>query len=283
MRIDKYLVDKLDLYRNKIQELIKNEKVLVNGKSVKNNYIVKDNDDVKVDGFIENNSEIIPQDIPIDVVYEDDYLMIINKKSGMVVHPGAGNYDSTLVNALLYRFNLDKTNNIRPFIVHRLDKDTSGLMLIGKDEKICDLLSSMISRKEVVRKYLAIVDGVINEDSGTIDAPIGRDKNNRLKYCITSINSKESITHFRVLDRFNDKTLIECTLETGRTHQIRVHMEYIGHSVCNDPVYGNHKNTTEYGQYLHSYYIKFKHPITNKLIEYKTDMPIEFKKYLENN
>ena len=201
----------------------------------------------------------------------------------MVVHPGAGNYDSTLVNVLLYRFNLDKTNNIRPFIVHRLDKDTSGLMLIGKDEKTCDLLSSMISRKEVVRKYLAIVDGVINEDSGTIDAPIGRDKNNRLKYCITSINSKESITHFRVLDRFNDKTLIECILDTGRTHQIRVHMEYIGHSVCNDPVYGNHKNTTEYGQYLHSYYIKFKHPITNKLIEYKTDMPIEFKKYLENN
>ena len=193
----------------------------------------------------------------------------------MVVHPAPGHYEKTLVNALLYRFDLQSGEKTRPGIVHRLDKDTSGLMLVAKNEFTHEKLSKMIGNKEVERHYLAIVDGVIKNTSGTIDAPIGRDQNNRQKMAVTDVNSKNAITHFKVLERFKNNTLIECILETGRTHQIRVHLAYIGYPVTNDPLY-NKKKSTEFGQMLHSKSIKFKHPRTNKELYFEQTPPKEF-------
>ena len=282
-RIDSYLANELDLSRSKIQKLIKEDKILVNGKCVNSSYTVKENDCVSVNDDLNFTIDIEPENIDIDVVYEDDYLAIINKKSGMVVHPAPGNYTGTLVNALLYRFNTLSNNNIRPGIVHRIDKDTTGLLVVAKDDKTHELLSEMLKKKEVKRTYWAIVDGIIPHSTGTIDAPIGRDTNNREKMCVTDINSKDAITHFKVLKRFKNtnQTLIECNLDTGRTHQIRVHMAYIGYPIYNDPVYGKRKNNTAFGQFLHSKKISFIHPITNELIEKEVDLPKEFKDYLE--
>ena len=281
MRIDRYLSEKLELSRSKIQKLIKEDKILVNGKSVSSSYSVKIDDEIVVDDELDYEIHVEAENIPLDIVYEDDDLLIINKKSGMVVHPAPGHYTGTLVNALLYKYNLNSGETHRPGIVHRLDKDTSGLMVVAKNEFIHEKLSEMISKKEVERKYLAIVDGVIKHETGTIDAPIGRDVNNRQKMAVTDINSKDAITHFKVLERFNNNTLIECILETGRTHQIRVHMAYIGYPVSNDPLYGRGK-TTEFGQMLHSYSIRFKHPRTHKELFYTVDVPKEFNDYLEN-
>lgn len=275
MRIDTYLAKKLELSRSKIQKLIKENKVLVNNKAVNANYIVKTNDEIIVDDELNYEITIEPENIPLDVIYEDDDLLVINKKSGMVVHPAPGHYTDTLVNALLYRFNIEKTNNIRPGIVHRLDKDTSGLMLVAKNEYTLERLSEMISKKEVERHYLAIVDGIIKPDTATIDAPIGRDPNNRQKMLVTDINAKEAVTHFKVLERFKNNTLIECILETGRTHQIRVHLAYIGHPVTNDPTYNKGK-CSDFGQMLHSVSIKFNHPTTNQELYFKVDPPSEF-------
>ena len=229
------------------------------------------------------NITIEKEDIPLDIVYEDDNLLIINKESGMVVHPAPGNYHGTMVNALMYKFSLSNNDSIRPGIVHRIDKDTSGLLVVAKDDKTHELLSDMIKNKQVERIYYALVDGIIPHETGTIDAPIGRDIDNRQKMKVTDINSKDAITHFRVLKRFNNhnQTLIECKLDTGRTHQIRVHMAYIGYPVYNDPVYGKRKETTAFGQFLHSKKISFVHPITNELIEKETDLPLEFKNYLD--
>lgn len=279
-RIDSYLSEKLDLSRSKVQKLIKENKVLVNGKTVNVSYQVKIDDEIEVNDNLDYEMNVEPEDLPLDIIYEDDDLLIINKASGMVVHPAPGHYTGTLVNALLYRFNLTSGEKDRPGIVHRLDKDTSGLMLVAKNEYTHEKLSEMISKKEVERKYLAIVDGVIKHETGTIDAPIGRDLNNRQKMAVTDVNSKESITHFKVLERFNNNTLIECLLETGRTHQIRVHMAYIGYPVNNDPLYGRGK-ATEFGQMLHSYSIKLTHPRTSKQLEFELEPPIEFKKKLE--
>lgn len=275
-RIDLYLSEKLELSRSKIQKLIKDNLVTVNEKIVNGSYQVKQNDEIEINDDLNYEINIEPENIDIDIVYEDDDLLVINKKSGMVVHPAPGHYTSTLVNALLYRFNLTSGESHRPGIVHRLDKDTSGLMLVAKNEWTHEKLSEMISKKEVERKYLAIVDGVIKHETGTIDAPIGRDTNDRQKMKVTDQNAKEAITHFRVLERFNNNTLIECILETGRTHQIRVHLAYIGYPVNNDPTYGKGK-TTDFGQMLHSKSIKFKHPRTGKELFFEIEPPQEFK------
>ena len=279
-RIDSYLSEKLDLSRSKVQKLIKEEKVLVNDKVVNSSYSVRLDDEIIVDDELDYEIKVDPEDIPLNIIYEDDDLLIINKESGMVVHPAPGHYDDTMVNALLFYLNKGTTKSIRPGIVHRLDKDTSGLMVVAKDEKTMELLSDLMSKHEIKRHYLAIVDGVISENTATIDAPIGRDPNDRQKMTVTDVNGKEAVTNIKVLERFDKNTYIECFLETGRTHQIRVHMNYIGKPVTNDPVY-NKKKSDEFGQMLHSYSIEFTHPITNKLLNFKIDPPIEFKNKLE--
>ena len=280
IRIDSYLSEKLELSRSKVQKLIKEDKVKVNGKIVNNSYLVKTDDEIIVDDNLDYSINVDAEDIPLDIVYEDDDLLIINKVSGMVVHPAPGHYTGTLVNALLYKYKNLAGDKFRPGIVHRLDKDTSGLMIVAKNEEMLEKISLMISKKEVERKYLAIVDGLIKHDTGEIDAPIGRDRNNRQKMAVTDVNSKEAITHFKVLERFNNNTYIECILDTGRTHQIRVHLAYVGYPVNNDPLYGKGK-CTDFGQMLHSYSIKFNHPRTGKEIKYEVEPPKEFKDKLE--
>ena len=281
-RLDKYLIDKLDISRSKVQEMIKKELVLVNDKSVKNSYILRKNDIIKVTGKLTYETDIKPEDIKLDIVYEDDYLMVINKPSGMVVHPSFGHYSSTLVNALLYHTNNLSGNNgdLRPGIVHRLDKDTSGLMIVAKNDKVHEMLSKQLKDKTLKRKYIALVYGNINHDYGTIDAPIGRDEKDRKKMCVTSKNSKEAVTEFKVLDRYKNATLIECNLKTGRTHQIRVHLSYINHPVVNDPVYSSRKYSS-FGQMLHSCEITFYHPILKKEMTFKRSVPDEFNIILE--
>ena len=274
-RLDTYLAEKLELSRSKIQKLIKEDLVTVNGKNVNGSYQVKLNDEIEVNDDLDYEMKVEPENIPLDIVYEDDDLLVINKASGMVVHPAAGHYTGTLVNALLYHFNIESKDKIRPGIVHRLDKDTSGVMLVAKNEWTHERLSDMISKKEVKRHYLAIVNGLIKHDTGTIDAPIGRDPNNRQQMTVTDVNAKDAITHFRVLKQYKENTLLECILETGRTHQIRVHLAYIGYPVNNDPTYGK-KKATDFGQMLHSKYIEFNHPRTNKLLSFTVEPPKEF-------
>lgn len=279
VRIDKFLANKLELSRSKIQKLLKEGKILVNGKSTSANYVLKLKDEIAMEDELDFTISVTPSDDEVEVVYEDDYLLIVNKKSGMVVHPAPGNYDHTLVNALLGRFQLSN-DAIRPGIVHRIDKDTSGLLIVAKTDEMHDKLSKMIAEKKIERRYLAIVDGLILHETGTIDAPIGRDLENRQKMKVTDVNAKHAVTHFKVLQRFANKTLIECKLETGRTHQIRVHMAYIGHPVYNDPVY-NSKKATEFGQYLHSKSIRFIHPVTKKEIYIEQEPPIEFQEKIK--
>ncbi|NLA33453.1 MAG: RluA family pseudouridine synthase [Tenericutes bacterium] len=281
-RIDLFLSEQLpNLSRSKIQKLIKEKQILVNNNPIIVNYKINFNDNIFIPEITSEEKILIKEDIPLDIIYEDQYLLIINKKSGMVVHPAPGNYSGTLVNALLSKVSDLSTDDLRPGIVHRLDKDTSGLMLVAKNDSVYKKLSKMIKKKEVERLYLALVEGVINHETGTIDAPIGRSLNNRLKMDVTAINSKDAITHFKVLERFKDKSLIECQLVTGRTHQIRVHLAYIGHPVVGDPLYGKSKKKTDFNQLLHSYKIKLNHPITNQLLAYTIPLPMEFQKELD--
>lgn len=284
IRIDKYLLDKLDISRNKIQKLINDNNILVNGKSVKASYIVRVDDLIECDFLYKEKIDILPEDIPLDIVYEDDDLLVVNKPSGMVVHPAVGNYSHTLVNALMYHCNnLSQVNGvIRPGIVHRIDADTSGLLLVAKNDIAHVDLAKQISEKSVKREYIALVDGVIKEDTATIDAPIGRDVKNRKKMCVTADNSKDAITNIKVIERYKNSTLITCSLLTGRTHQIRVHMNYIGHSVINDPVYGSKKLVDPlFGQMLHARKIGFVHPRTHEYMEFSCEPPDKFLDILE--
>lgn len=279
-RIDKYLAEELGISRSTVKKMIDVGFVLVNGKEVKASLILSEADELFVkDGFIKEAS-FEAEDIPINIVYEDDDLLVINKKSGMVVHPGNGNTSGTLVNALMhYTKNLSNKEAFRPGIVHRIDKDTSGLMLVAKNDKAHDILAEGFKNKTIKREYIALVCGVIGEDSGVIDAPIGRDAKDRKKMCVTSENSKNAVTHFKVLKRYEDYTLLRLILDTGRTHQIRVHMKYIGHPVYNDPVYGKAYN--DFGQFLHSASIDFEQPTTHEHLHFECDVPKEFQDFLD--
>ena len=281
VRIDKYLNNYLEESRSLIAKMLENEFILVNGKKVKANYVVKTGDVITVlDGFIED-TDILPEDIPLNIIYEDDDLMVINKESGMVVHPGSGNFHNTLVNALLFHTsNLSDINGeIRPGIVHRIDKDTSGLMLVAKNNKSHLILTEMLSKHEIKRDYIALLKGEFMHDTATIDAPIGRDKFDRKKMAVTEDNSKPAITHLKVLERYHGYTLVRLSLETGRTHQIRVHMNYIGFPVYNDPVYTKDK-CTDFGQFLHSAYLEFTHPLTHEQMHFEAPLPEEFRNFL---
>ena len=283
LRIDKYLLNCTDFSRSKLQKMIENGNVLVNGNMVKTSYLVHDGDLITIED-VTDEVNIVPEDIPLDIVYEDDYLLVVNKPSGMVVHPAVGNYSGTLVNALMYHCNkLSSVNgSVRPGIVHRIDADTSGLLLVAKNDNVHNDLAKQISDKSVVRKYVSLVHGVINEDTATIDAPIGRDSKDRKKMCVTADNSKDAVTHIRVLERYRDATLIECVLETGRTHQIRVHMNYINHPVVNDPVYGYKKlDDKDFGQMLHAKEIGFVHPVTHEFMDFKVEPPKRFMEILQ--
>ena len=285
LRIDKYLMNELDYSRSKIQRMINSSNILVNNKTIKTSYNLHIGDEITINEEYKEVLEIKPENIPLDIYYEDEYLLVVNKPSGMVVHPAAGNYESTLVNALMYHCNnnLSSVNgDVRPGIVHRIDKDTSGLLLVAKNDEVHNDLAEQIANKTVTRKYIALVQGVINEDTATIDAPIGRDETDRKKMAVTDKNSKDAVTHFRVIKRYEKSTLIECNLETGRTHQIRVHLNYIGHPIVNDPVYGFKKlDDKEFGQMLHAKTIGFIHPITKKYLEFTSNPPEKFEEILD--
>lgn len=286
MRIDKFLSElNEDLTRSAIQKLIDNGNVTVNNKAISKNYKLKENDRVCVNIPEPVLPEAIPENIPIDIIYEDDDLLVVNKPRGMVVHPAAGNYSGTLVNALLYHCgaSLSGINGVlRPGIVHRIDKDTSGLLIVAKNDFAHRLLAEQIKEHSFERKYQAVVCGNVKDDSGTVNAPIGRHPTDRKKMTVTTHNSRNAVTHFRVISRYNGYTHLELTLETGRTHQIRVHMSYKGHPVAGDPVYGGKNYLKKLnGQCLHAYYISFKHPRTHETITLSSPLPQYFTDFLD--
>lgn len=281
-RIDKYLSNNTSLSRTLISKMIDGEFIKVNDKKTKNNYKVKDGDKINIDETYQVEQDILPEKMDLDIVYEDKDIMVINKPSGMVVHPGNGNYSHTLVNGLMYYTNnlSDINGDVRPGIVHRIDKDTSGLIIVAKNNKVHEILSKYFQDKSITRKYIALLKGELNTDSATIDAPIGRSDVDRKKMAVTSKNSKNAVSHLKVLKRYKGYTLVEFKLDTGRTHQIRVHANYIGHPLYNDPVYTNDK-CSEFGQFLHSYSMDFKHPITGENMHFECELPEYFKKHLE--
>lgn len=283
-RIDKFLSESNDAWsRSQLQDWIKEDLVKVNDKVIKSNYKVKLNDHIIVTEKEVVEADIQPEDLDLDIYYEDDDVSIVYKPKGMVVHPSPGHYTGTLVNGLMYQIkNLSGINGeIRPGIVHRIDKDTSGLLMVAKNDITHRGLVEQLMAKSVKRKYTALVHGNIPHDYGTVDAPIGRNKNDRQAMAVVD-DGKEAVTHFNVIEHFKDYTLIECELETGRTHQIRVHMKYIGYPLVGDPKYGPKRTLDIGGQALHAGVIGFEHPVTHEYIERSTELPNDFKDLLED-
>ena len=282
VRLDKYIAEQIpDLSRTRIKELIKSKNILINNHLEKVSYKVNLEDQIKVTVPPKEPLNVKPENIPLDIIYEDNDVIVVNKPQGMVVHPAAGHPDHTLVNALLYhtRDLASSPEGFRPGIVHRIDKDTSGLLMIAKNAKARESLEHQLATKTNKRLYLAIVHGNFGEESGTIDAPIGRNPHDRKKMGVVE-TGKEAITHFKVLEQFKNYSLIQCQLETGRTHPIRVHLSYIGHPVAGDPLYGPRKTLNGNGQFLHAQVLGFKHPSSGKWLEFEIDPPKIFKKRL---
>lgn len=282
-RIDSYLMNNTEHTRSKIQKMIKNGDIKVNDSLVKNSYAVKTGDVIEIKDLVLEDMHAEPEEMDLNIIYEDDDVIVVNKDNGVVVHPAIGNNHGTLVNGLLYHAKtLSSVNGeFRPGIVHRIDAYTTGLLMVAKNDHAHEVLASELADKKTKRKYWALVWGVINHDTGTIDAPIGRDSTDRKKMAVTDINSKDAITHFRVLERYKDATLIELSLETGRTHQIRVHMQYIGYPIVNDPVYGRKKIIDDSGQCLHAKTLGFNHPTTNEYMEFDSELPKCFTNIVE--
>ncbi|MGM8214400.1 RluA family pseudouridine synthase [Bacillaceae bacterium W0354] len=282
-RIDKVLADFIDdVSRSQVQSWIKDGYVTVNGERVKSNYKCQLKDEVEWTVPEIKELQIEPENIPLDIVYEDEHLLVVNKEKGMVVHPSHGHQTGTLVHALLYHCDdLSGINGVeRPGIVHRIDKDTSGLLLVAKHDLAHEKLSAMLSNKEIKRQYEAIVHGEIGHEQGTIEAPIGRDQNDRQKMAVVD-NGKPAVTHFSVKERLGDFTHVYCELETGRTHQIRVHFQYIGHPLVGDPKYGPRKTLNVEGQALHARKLSFVHPVFNKTLTFEADAPTIFQETIE--
>ncbi len=283
-RIDAFLSENLELTRSHIVKLIEQGNVTVNGKRVTKSIKVKQGDNLCVNIPDAVPLSVTAEDIPLEIVYEDEYLLVVNKPKGMVVHPAAGNYSGTLVNALLWhcKENLSGINGVmRPGILHRIDKDTSGLLIVAKNDFAHNFLAEQIKEHSFTREYEAIVYGNVKSQKGTIDAPIGRHPVKRKQMAVTHENSKDAVTHYETIERLNGFTHIRCILETGRTHQIRVHMSYIGHAVAGDPVYGPQKVITELGgQCLHARKIGFIHPKTKEYMEFSSALPDYFTGFL---
>lgn len=281
-RLDKYLSEHLDYSRSIITKMIEQNDIVVNGNPTKASYKIKLGDTIEIIKEYVATTDIEPTPMELNIVYEDEHIIIINKPNGVVVHPGSGNETNTLANGLLYytQHLSDLNGEERPGIVHRLDKDTSGLMLIAKTNQSHTILSEEFKKHNVKREYVALLNGILPHNKAKIDAPIGRDKQNRKKMAVTAENSKNAVTHLTVLKRYKKHTLVSLELETGRTHQIRVHMNYIGYPVFNDPVYA-HQVIKEYGQFLHSKNIDFVHPITKEKMHFESDLPAYFREYID--
>lgn len=284
-RFDAYLAQELELSRAFAKQLIEEAHAVVNERPVKPNYRLKEGDQIRVELTAQEELRAVPEDIPLDILYEDKDIIVINKPRGMVVHPAPGNPDGTLVNALLYhcRGELSGINGIiRPGIVHRLDKDTSGVMVAAKTDEAHHGLAAQIKAHTAHRTYWALVHGNIVEDRGIVDAPLGRHPKDRIKMAVVAKGGREAVTHFHVLKRYGDLTWVECKLETGRTHQIRVHMAYIQHPVVNDPLYGYKKDHFPIeGQALHSHSLDLVHPVTGENMHFEAPAPADFLACLE--
>lgn len=281
-RIDKQLGHHFSQYsRSQLQRWIEDGHVQVNGQPVKPKYKLAAGDVVTIEPEKPKKIDLVPENIPLDIVYEDDDVIVVNKPQGMVVHPAPGHPDHTLVNALLYHSPLSTINGeFRPGIVHRIDKDTSGLLMVAKNDMAHRSLAAQLKAKTNEREYVALVHGVIKEDQGTVDAPLGRSPKDRKKQAVVA-DGRHAVTHFRVLRRYRHYTLVACRLETGRTHQIRVHMKYIGHPLAGDPLYGPRKTLLGNGQYLHARLLGFKHPQTGEQLTFTAPLPPYFQQMLD--